>query len=101
MTHGIDREHQRITGGPGDLFVDEIVLCGVDIHFERMHDGLMWVGIYRPDSETRLMVNLWAVKKDLIAVSATWDGSGDVQSWPGVKHQVRTFGDQWPDGVPR
>jgi len=33
---------------PDPLGIDELVLSNVDmIHFERMDDGSMWVGLYR------------------------------------------------------
>lgn len=40
--------------------LDEIVLNGVDIHFERMNADYMWIGIYRHGlaSQDRIAVSL-------------------------------------------
>lgn len=48
---------ERITRDEHGL--DEIALRGVDIHLERMDDGCIWIGVYRPgDVENRLTVFL-------------------------------------------
>lgn len=40
----------------GDDAIDEIVATGVDIHIERMSDGLYWMAIYKSGRDDRQIV---------------------------------------------
>lgn len=83
MSRAIPLEYQRVTHYD-DGMLDEVVLCGVDIHLERMSDGSVWLGVYRPDSEVRLSVWLTASRKDVLTAFAKWDGEADESPWDGV-----------------
>lgn len=76
--------NQRITASPADNDVDEIVAETVDIHLERMSDGLVWFALYRKGVESRLSFWIQARSKNELQVSAYWEG----EPWPDVKNEI-------------
>lgn len=51
----------------GDDAIDEIVATGVDIHIERMNDGMYWMAIYKPGRKDRQIVTFWTKRAKLTA----------------------------------
>lgn len=53
---------------------DDVSFKGVDLHMERMDDGHIWLGVYRPDGR-RYVVNLYTRRNALILwrIERDWD----------------------------
>lgn len=45
--------NRRPTGMTDAGDIDEVVLSGVDVHIEQMHDRCWWIGIYDPTDPDR------------------------------------------------
>ena len=50
--------------------VDEVVVINADVHLERMYDGGTCLIIDHSESDTRVVVNIWAAGKDDLRVRA-------------------------------
>lgn len=76
--------HQRITAGPGDNDIDEIVADFDEIHIERMDNGLFWMHLTRHNTPTGLHVWFTAERRGDLRLSAHWNGD----PWPDITHTI-------------